>query len=383
MPKVIVGMSGGVDSSVTAYLLREKGYEVEGVSFFMREEKGSAPACGPRGAMEETSKTALHLRIPHRTIDVRKDFEEKVIRPFVDAYISGITPNPCILCNRFIKFPYLVEEAEQRGAEYIATGHYSRVEAAKDIAHRALSKELSAHSGNHFLLKKGVDPKKDQSYVLYVLGQEVLGKLLLPLGYYLKNEIREIARALHLPASERSESQEICFIEEKSYLAFIKKLTTVEGRPGPIIDLRGRVIGSHEGIYGYTIGQRKGMGVSSPDPLYVTDIDVRNNTIYAGPREAAKKKEFFVDGINWIHLPSPTPGKGGPEALEFRASVKVRSTMKDKPATIQMVGSRASGLEGIVRVVFDEPQWAPAPGQSAVFYDGDTVIGGGVIRRSA
>ncbi|MFZ6016861.1 MAG: tRNA 2-thiouridine(34) synthase MnmA [Nitrospirota bacterium] len=343
MSKVIVGMSGGVDSSVTAYLLKEQGYDVEGLSFILWEARGRTDfkTCCSLQAVEEAANTAKYIGVPHSSIDVRDDFIEKVIEPFVDAYTKGITPNPCILCNRFIKFPFLMKEAEKRGAEYIATGHYAKVEKK--------------------LLKKGVDPKKDQSYVLYVLRQEEIERLILPLGYYRKDEVRKIAKELNLPAAKRPESQEICFIEDRNYFKFIEMLSPIAGKPGPIIDITGRVIGIHTGIYGYTIGQRKGLGISSSEPLYVVKIDALKNAIYVGSQEAAKKKEFFVEDLNWINTPH----------THFRATVKVRSMMKDEPATIF--------LGETVRVVFDKPQWAPAPGQSAVFYDGDIVIGGGVI----
>lgn len=388
MLKVIVGMSGGVDSSVAGYLLKEKGYEVEGISFLMWEENkgpGSAACCSLQ-AMDDASKAARSIGISHSTIDVRNDFMDKVVKPFVSAYISGLTPNPCILCNRFIKFPYLIKEAQKKGAECISTGHYASVE-KEDFRIRGFkgSRTTSTFSLQPpIFLKKGSDPKKDQSYVLYPLTQEVLGNLILPLGYCRKSDVRNLAKELVLPAAGRPESQEICFVEQKNYLAFIEELSPVRAEPGPLVDLNGRVIGSHKGIYGYTIGQRKGLGISSPEPLYVTDIDILKNTVYVGPREEAKKKEFFVEELNWIITPN---------VPEFRACVKVRSTMKEEPATITLLKNSLSPpfakegvggvLDGIVRVVFDEPQWAPAPGQSAVFYDGDTVIGGGVIRRSA
>ncbi len=362
-------MSGGVDSSVTAHLLREKGYEVQGISFLMWESvRADAPECCSLRATDEASETARHIDIPHRLVDVREDFREKVVKPFVEAYLSGLTPNPCILCNRFIKFPYLMHEALEQDAEYIATGHYARVEkieASKSKIHDA--------ERDVFLLKKGVEPKKDQSYVLYVLTRDILKKLILPLGNYRKDDVREVAKELRLPAAERSESQEICFVEEKNYLAFVKNFSPVQGKPGNIIDTLGNIIGIHKGIYGYTIGQRKGLGVSYPEPLYVIDIDVLKNTIYVGPREAAKKKDFFVEEVNWIIMPS---------APEFRASAKVRSTMKEEPATIRIVLCGKDHEASRVHVTFDEPQWAPAPGQSAVFYDGDSVVGGGVIKRS-
>ena len=359
MPKIIVGMSGGVDSSVTAYLLKERGYEVEGVSFLMWEAMSTElSACCSLKTTAEAAKTAGLLGIRHATVDVRDDFKEKVVKPFADAYLAGLTPNPCVLCNRFIKFPYLLREAERRGAECVATGHYARVDAS-------LSSE-----GDAFLLRKGVDPKKDQSYVLYTLGQEELRRLILPLGNFRKSDVRDLARSLDLPCADQPGSQEICFVEDRNYLAFIEKISPLNAGPGPIIDACDRIVGTHKGIYGYTIGQRKGLGISSPEPLYVIDTDIRKNTVYVGPRDSAKKREFLVEDLNWI-IP--------PASDDFRALVKIRSTMKEEPANITLV--RTLSLVK-VSVVFDEPQWAPAPGQSAVFYDGDKVMGGGVIKKS-
>lgn len=367
-------MSGGVDSSVTAYILKEKGYEVEGVSFLMWENKKQAgsPACCSLRATDEASRTAASLGIYHRTIDVRTDFRERVVIPFVQAYLSGLTPNPCILCNRFIKFPYLIEEAKNKGAEFISTGHYARVERVTGNELNVMGTQNNENENPSFvthysLLKKGIDIKKDQSYVLYALGQEVLGKLILPLGNYRKEDVRKMAEEINSPAAERPESQEICFVEKKNYLSFIEEFFTVHAEPGPIIEQSGRIIGTHKGIYRYTIGQRKGLRISSPSPLYVIDTDIEKNTVYVGPREAAKKREFSVGELNWIMTPN---------VREFRTSVKVRSTMKEQSARITLLGASSSQK---AFVVFDEPQWAPAPGQSAVFYNGDTVIGGGVI----
>jgi tRNA-specific 2-thiouridylase len=346
---------------------------VEGLSLILWDGKNqnAFTTCCSLQAIREASKAAYHIGIPHTTIDVRKSFMANVIENFVDAYTKGSTPNPCILCNRFIKFPFLLKEAEKRGAEYISTGHYAKVEKSQ------------MRGSEMVFLKKGADPRKDQSYVLYALKQEEIKRLILPLGYYRKDEVRKIAHELNLPAAKRSESQEICFIEDRNYFKFIEKLSPFPGKPGSIIDINGRVIGTHKGIHGYTIGQRKGLGISSSEPLYVAKIDALNNVIYVGNYEASKKKEFFVKDINWIVPPTIQ------SEMTFKASVKVRSMMKDEPATILLVSSQQSAVSNkeqdtralpeVVQVVFDKPQWAPAPGQSAVFYDGDIVIGGGII----
>ncbi|MEW6571118.1 MAG: tRNA 2-thiouridine(34) synthase MnmA [Nitrospirota bacterium] len=405
MKKVIVGMSGGVDSSVTAFFLKERGFDVEGVSLVLWESRDTSSTCCSTQAIEEASKNAERLKITHRVIDARKDFLEKVIKPFVNSYVRGLTPNPCVLCNKHIKFPILLGEADKRGALYIATGHYARVEPEKSIVnnHQSLVKTNNqcpvtndqfpdlAPGSNHFLLKKGIEPKKDQSYVLYGLGQEELKRLVLPLGDYRKDQVRKIAKELALPAAMRNESQEICFVQDKNYSKFIESLSGMTGERGSIIHISGKVMGTHMGIQGYTVGQRKRLGISSPEPLYVVGIDALNKTVLVGPREAAKTREFLVKSLNWIVLPEALLFKEEESVSAFRATVKVRSTMKDEPATIYMETNPPSppfakgGAGGLLiksaRVVFDKPQWAPAPGQSAVFYDGDTVLGGGIIKR--
>ena len=258
-------MSGGVDSSVAAHLLKRDGLEVEGVSFILWEARNRSnfTACCSLDATEGAARTAESLGIAHAAVDVREEFIEKVIEPFVDAYTKGMTPNPCILCNRHIKFPFLLREAEKRGASHIATGHYARTK--KDALTR--------------LLLKGLDPKKDQSYVLYVLNPVELERLILPLGNYQKKDVRELARSLRLEAADRPESQEICFIEDRNYAGFIEKLLPGAGEPGPIVDMRGKTLGTHKGIFRYTIGQRKGLGISSLEPHYVVKIDTAGNTV--------------------------------------------------------------------------------------------------------
>lgn len=345
---MIVGMSGGVDSSVTAHLLKEQGYEVEGVSFILYEArmKSAFAGCCSLASIEDAGRTAVHMGVRHCAVDLREEFMEKVIEPFISAYGQGMTPNPCILCNKHIKFPHLLKIAGERNAAFIATGHYAKTAEGR--------------------LRKGSDPKKDQSYVLYVLGREELKKLLLPLGGMLKTEVREIARTLALPACNRPESQEICFVEDGNYSRFMEGLA--ESGEGPLVEYgTGRVLGTHRGIYAYTIGQRKRLGIATGAPLYVVKIDPSTRTVYVGPKEVVLIKEFTVFDCIWLTSFAPGPSQ------RFRAAVKVRSTMKEEPATLQLVG------EDSVRVICDEPQWAPAPGQSAVFYEGDVVIGGGII----
>ncbi|MBI5075382.1 MAG: tRNA 2-thiouridine(34) synthase MnmA [Nitrospirae bacterium] len=359
MAKVIVGMSGGVDSSVSAYLLKQQGYDVEGVSLVLyeaRQRSGPAVCCSLE-ARDSAADTAAALGIKHRAIDVRAAFIDNVVDPFVESYKNGMTPNPCILCNKHIKFPYLLRAADEAGAEFIATGHYARVE---DLSYSAVSGQQSAKC-----LKKGIDLKKDQSYVLYVLSREQLDRLLLPLGDLAKEEVRNIARSLHLPAADRPESQEICFVDDNDYSGFIMRLAPETIKPGPILGTDGKIVGTHKGIFSYTIGQRKGLNIASLEPHYVTRIDPLSNTIQAGSREEAMAQQISVRELNWLLRP---------ESSSFTAAVKVRSMMGARNASIQ-------ADENTAAVLFDEPQWAPAPGQSAVFYDGDVVIGGGIISR--
>lgn len=350
MEKVIVGMSGGVDSSTAAYLLKEMGYEVEGVSFILyearlrRESSYRQVACCSIEAIKEAAIVAGQLGILHTVIDLKEEFLDKVISPFINFYKKGLTPNPCILCNKYIKFPFLLQIASERGASYISTGHYARI------------KEQG--------LFKGIDLKKDQSYVLYVLKKEDLKRLILPLGELTKEKVREIARSLNLVALRRPESQEICFIEERRYSEFLSKL--LEPEEGPVIDIRtGETLKIHKGIFNYTIGQRRGLGISSREPYYVVKIEPEKRAVYVGRKEDAYKREIILSDLNILE---PSAFSQRP----LRATVKIRSTMKDEPATLYIEGD-------LMRVIFDSPQWAPAPGQSAVFYDGKQVLGGGVI----
>ncbi len=311
-------------------------------------------------------------------MSLRDDFEDKVIGPFIDAYTRGITPNPCILCNRYIKFPYLLKIADERGGASIATGHYARIKGSNKspvTSNELKTKEESGDSllvTRHSSLLKGVDPKKDQSYVLYVLGREELDRLVLPLGNFRKEEVRQIARRLGLSSVNRPESQEICFIEDRKYFSLMDGLP--DAHEGPIIDIEsGKALGTHKGICRYTMGQRKGLGIATGMPLYVAKIDPLQNAVYVGPKEAAMAKEFLVEDINWLVDCNDVKEKGSSTYHEFRASVKVRSTMNDEPATVTVLDDNKA------RILYDEPQWAPAPGQGAVFYQEDMVLGGGAI----
>lgn len=357
--KAIVAMSGGVDSSVTAYLLKEEGYEVIGLSFElwdMRDLKKPDVCCSVE-TIELAGSVSNSLGIEHQTVDVRESFHEQIIESFCASYIEGLTPNPCILCNKYIKFDFLMKKAEELGADVIATGHYARIS----------SKQLTADSSQkRYFLEKGVDPVKDQSYVLYVMTQKELSKTVFPLGGLRKEETRKIAGDIGLATALRAESQEICFVGDGHYADFIRDFAPKALMPGPILDIKGKVVGEHKGIAFYTIGQRKGLGLQSLRPLYVSGINPEENTITIGDREDAMVKSFKVKELNWIAIEE----LGQP----IRADVKVRSTMNGVPSTVIPDG------EG-VNVEFDEPQWAPAPGQSAVLYDGDIVIGGGVIQK--
>lgn len=404
--KVIVGMSGGVDSSVAAYLLKKQGYEVEGVSFILEERRiasALSTSCCSEESLLDAKKSAEITGIKHSMISLRTEFVEHVIGPFIEAYSKGLTPNPCILCNEHIKFAYLLKTADERGAEFISTGHYARVRNSSEFglwlgadgsqrvwpmarsmtrgtrpigSRRFIESSESKERGN--LLMKGVDLKKDQSYVLYVLRREALDRLLLPLGTMRKEEVRSIAQELGLPSASRPESQEICFVGGKDYGTFLDELADPES--GPIIEIEtGRVLGTHSGIHHYTIGQRKGLGIATGSPLFVVRIDPAKKAVYVGPKEAVMVKEIKVEGLNWLISeelevrPISSMSRRLIESSEFRATVKVRSMMKDEPAMVSVL------KDGRAQVLFDEPQWAPAPGQSAVFYYGDVVIGGGVI----
>ncbi len=356
-PLVAVAMSGGVDSSVAAALLLKKGYEVVGLTMklvdlppeYCRSE--DLRSCCGSAASNDAWKVARALGIPHYVADMRGPFERLVIDDFRSEYGKGRTPNPCVRCNRFIKFDLLLERARALGAEFIATGHYARIE-------RDPGSDL-------FLLKKGKDASKDQSYFLYAMGQRELARTLLPVGGLEKRAVRRLASALMLPVADKPESQEICFVPDNDYARFLRKENELLSCPGPIVDREGRELGRHPGIIHFTVGQRRGLGIAASRPLYVLAVDAASNRVVVGPGEFLDGRGLAASGVTLV----------SGERLEkpFRARVKIRSRHAAAAATVRPSGE--SGAE----VFFDAPQRAVAPGQAAVFYRRSTVLGGGTI----
>jgi tRNA-specific 2-thiouridylase len=336
--RVAVAMSGGVDSSVAAALLKQVGYEVSG--FHMRLGKDIPNSLA---ALERTGKL---LNIPLYKVDLEREFRRLVIDYFCREYSRGRTPNPCVACNQYIKFDMLLERALATGADYFATGHYARVEATAE----------------GYKLKKAVDISKDQSYFLYTLGQEQLKHLFLPLGEMTKERVKNIAGELDLPSSGHHESQDVCFIPDNDYRAFIA--ANLPLREGEIVDIKGRVLGKHGGLALYTVGQRQGLGLTSAEPLYVIKIDAGSNKIIVGSREQALHNVLVARQLNWVLGQAPQ--------LPLEITAKIRYKAPEAAAELFPV-------DGDVEVRFSEPQSAVAPGQSVVFYQGEDVLGGGII----
>jgi tRNA-specific 2-thiouridylase len=346
--KVAVAMSGGVDSSVAAALLKEDGHQVIGVTMrIMPEDEKTA------GAEKDAAGVARQLGIPHHIIDLRDIFAHRIIDYFCREYQLGHTPNPCILCNKYIKFGALRDKIRGLGADYLATGHHARIE--KD------------ETSGRYLLKKGRDRMKDQSYFLCQLKQEQLGYTLFPIGHLTKERVKRMAAERGFPASSRPESQEICFIPDDDHQKFLKEHLTQTMTPGKIVDENGKILGQHRGIESYTVGQRKGLGVFAARPLYVTSIEAESNTITVGTRKQTYGTELIAENLNWIAIPPPTQ--------PFEVKAKVRYRHPEAEATVKPHDDYS------VYVKFTEPQMAITPGQEVVFYDGDTIIGGGTISR--
>jgi tRNA-specific 2-thiouridylase len=338
---ILVAISGGVDSSVTALLLKSKGFHVIGVTLKTWEGFSS----------KDARAVADSLDIPYHIFDVSDRFQSEIVSYLVDEYVRGRTPNPCVRCNAEIKFRYLLDARHEVGAEYVATGHYARI-------------SIDPATGR-FLLKKGKDDTKDQSYVLYRLTQHDLSSILFPLGDLTKDQVREAASKADIPVAGKSESQEICFLEGTDYREFLCSLPGFTIEPGPILDSDGRIVGEHRGLPFYTVGQRKGIGIPGSKRLYVTKIDASRNAIIVGKEEDLFSRELEACDVNWIANPDP-PRK-------MHLGIKIRYNAKEAPGLV------LPKSQDMAKVIFDRPQRAVAPGQSAVFYDNDVIIGGGII----
>ncbi|MFZ5626388.1 MAG: tRNA 2-thiouridine(34) synthase MnmA [Bacillota bacterium] len=360
-PTVAVGMSGGVDSSVAAALLKEQGYNVIGITLQIspREiEDEDYGGCCSLSSINDARRVCDKLGIPFYVLNFRELFAEKVIDYFCQSYLRGETPNPCIACNKEIKFEAFLRKARALGADYIATGHYAR-------------REYDEQRGR-WLLRKGVDQRKDQSYVLYTFTQEQLAHTLFPLGEMVKEQTRELARKLELPVANKPESQEICFVPDDDYGAFLEEKLGEQIKPGPFLDRQGRVLGQHKGIVHYTIGQRKGLGIALGKPMFVVDIDPERNAVILGEAEEVYSDRLVADELNLISLPVLN------QPVEVEA--KIRYAARPAPALVRPLGEKA-GNGDRVQVEFKEPQRAITPGQAVVFYQGEYVLGGGVIRK--
>ena len=359
MKKVLLAMSGGIDSSVSAMLLKESQYFIEGVTFRAYDSISKAcmekeTGCCSVNSIFEAKHLAETLGFEHSIIDTRNLFQETIIKDFIEQYLTGYTPNPCVLCNKIIKWGELFKLLDQRGFDYLATGHYARI----------------GEENGRFFLRRGVDLYKDQSYFLWQLSQENLQKTIFPLGELTKPQVREIANVRDFKSiAAKRESQEICFIENDDYRSFLRNMVSdIDGKigEGDFINKEGKVLGKHKGYPFYTIGQRKGLIIALGKPAYVTDLDANTNTITLGDREDLMQKELWIDNINLMkyeNLFNP-----------IKALCKIRYNSAGEMATVQQVDDK-------IKIVFDTPAFAITPGQSAVIYENDNIIAGGIILK--
>ena len=346
--RVAIGLSGGIDSAVAAALLVERGHDVVGVHLRLWDgDDRYQEACG------RARQVAHMLGIPLRVPDAREAFRLAVVDHFVAEYAAGRTPNPCIVCNPSIKFRFLLDGTLTGGATWAATGHYARVQ----------------RDGHRITLLRGADPAKDQSYFLYSLGQEQLEHVLFPLGNLTKQDVREIAHCRALPVAAAPESQDVCFIPGGDYRAFLRAVAPDLGRPGPIVDQVGHLLGEHAGLPAYTVGQRKGLGISADGPLYVLEIDPARNALVVGPAGALLRRTCLIQRLSFISGDAPAPA--------FTAGAQIRYGARPARARVTLISAASA------HVRFDAPQSAIAPGQSVVIYDGMTVLGGGSIVSSS
>ena len=355
-PRALIAMSGGVDSSVAAWLMQQAGYDCTGITMRLTRneplgQSGCHTCCSEKD-IEDAAEVAFAMDIPYEVLDFTADFREQIIEKFVRVYEAGGTPNPCIDCNKYMKVRHLLDWARAHGMEYVVTGHYARVE--------------QDEATGRFLLKKGLDEGKDQSYVLYNLTQEQLAHIRLPLGGLHKTEVREIAEQHKFVNARKHDSQDICFVPDGDYARFMEDFTGKHYPAGDFLDESGRVVGTHNGAVRYTIGQRKGLGPARGAPVYVCGKDMQANTVTVGPEEMLFDRIVYADEVNWIAIPELT----GP----LRVTARTRYHQVEQAATVYPA-------ECGFRLEFDQPQRAPTPGQAVVLYQGDTVLGGGTITR--
>ncbi|SHK63106.1 tRNA-specific 2-thiouridylase [Selenomonas ruminantium] len=352
-----VAMSGGVDSSLTAALLLEQGYEVLGITMLLTEEGRSETVDVAAGeepdSVRDARKVADALGIRHYVADFRQEFQKNVIDYFLNEYARGRTPNPCVMCNPSMKFGLLLDKARELGADFLATGHYARVSQLAD---------------GSYVIRKGLDEHKDQSYALHRLPRSILKHILLPLGDMTKEHVRELAEKIDLPVAHKAESQEICFVPHDDYKAFLRKHKPECLHKGNIVNDAGDVLGRHEGVPLYTIGQRKGLGIAAPEPLYVHKLDMKRKEVVVGSNKQVYAQGLLASGANWVSIDEFKEG------MEFGA--KIRYGKREAQAKLSMQD------DGLLRVEFAEPQRAVTPGQFVVFYDGDILVGGAMIERT-
>ena len=356
--KVIVGMSGGVDSSVAAMLLKKQGYDVIGVTMQIWQDEETAVqeengGCCGLSAVDDARRVADQLEIPYYVMNFKKEFKDWVMDDFVQEYFRGRTPNPCIRCNRYVKWEALLPRSLAIGGDYIATGHYAKV--------------VQLENGRYTLKK--APSRKDQTYALYNLTQEQLSKTIMPVGDYTKDEIRRMADEIGLAVASKPDSQDICFIPDGNYQKFLYEYTGKKLPQGNFVDQSGKVIGVHQGITHYTIGQRKGLNLSMGHPVFVTEIRPETNEVVIGENKDVFKSSLVASDVNWMSIPDPAPGE------KVRVHAKVRYAHQGADATVYMTE------DGNLICEFDEPQRAITPGQALVMYDGDYVVGGGVIKE--
>jgi tRNA-specific 2-thiouridylase len=390
--RVVCGMSGGVDSSATAALLLEQGYEVIGITLKLWPQdcvnRAEDKCCGPQ-AVTDARAVCHKLDIPYYLIDEAAEFQKHVIQYFADEYKAGRTPNPCVMCNQNLKFGRLIDRADQLGADYVATGHFAQIGRAenpamvgtsrRDVLARETAGETIAPldaartarravpTTGRYLLKRGRDLKKDQSYFLFSLRQDQLARALFPLGEKTKSDTRAVARHCQLKTADKEESMEICFVPDNNYGDFLQQANLVQKHRGEITDVHGHLLGHHDGIEFYTIGQRKGLGITTPKPVYVVELDAENNRVVVGDESALDRDEFTATNCNWIPFDKL--------AAPAEVTAKIRYNHPGTPATVTPTGN------GSVKVILHSAQRAITPGQAAVFYQDDLVLGGGWIAK--